>query len=229
MRYETDLMRLILTNETAQAMIDWVSRIYGESYVALWIYQVLGSALTGPGEIAEELRQETSPATATSQGLLSMWEEHYGLPTDESLSDEARRDKLILQSQVWGQCNPAKLAQAVSNLLGGAEVTVEERTDGHDTTPARDAAYMFLVSVHGDTPNTTGAGALIREMSPAHLTPVLRMDLREQTPRYYLGPGVHNSGTRTHNIPGVDPADYTILLDELSHYMIDEEDLLLFD
>lgn len=229
MRYETELMRHILVddehaNKIAQTMVDWVSQIYGDSYVGLWLFQVLGLAMTGPDEAAEALRKETTPATATSQGLLAMWEEHFGLPTDESLSDEARQAKLILQAQVWGQCNPAKLAQAVSNLLGGAEVTVEERTDGHNT-----AAYKFLVKVTGDTPNTAGAGALIRRMTPAHLTPVLRMDMSAKTIKYYIGPAIHNSGHQTHNVPGVDPADYTVLLDENSVYLLDEENMLLFD
>lgn len=224
MRYETELMRLILTDETARAMIDWVSRLYGESYVGLWLYQVMGLALTGPSKAAERLRTETTPATATADGLLPMWEEHYGLPTDESLSEDSRRAKLILQAQIWGQCNPAKLARAVSNLLGGAEVTVEERTDGHSAAP-----YKFLVKVSGDVPNTDGAGALIRRMTPAHLTPVLRMDLREPTATYYIGPGIHNTGRRTHSVPGIDPADYTILLDENSVRMLDEDNVLLFD
>ena len=45
MRYQTELMRSILTNETAQKIIDYISPIYGDSYVGLWLFQAIGTAL----------------------------------------------------------------------------------------------------------------------------------------------------------------------------------------
>ena len=45
MRNPTQLMRSILTDETAQKLIDYVSQVYGDSYVGLWIFQVIGAAL----------------------------------------------------------------------------------------------------------------------------------------------------------------------------------------
>ena len=223
MRYETELMRSILTDGTAQQMIDWVSRLYGESYVALWLFQVMGTALTGPAVLAESLRSETSPATASR--LLDLWEAHYELPTDGSLSDAARRARLILQSQIWGPCSPDHLAKALSNALGGAEVSIQERTDGgHAPAP-----YKFLVRVHGDIPTTVPAIRLLKRLTPAHLTPVLRVERTRQTPTVYVGVAVYRAGRRALSVPGIDPTDYTVLTDELGNYMIDESGVLLFD
>ena len=55
MRQPTELSAAILTNPIAQEIIDWVSPIYGNSYVGLWIYQAIGSALGRVQTIAESL------------------------------------------------------------------------------------------------------------------------------------------------------------------------------
>ena len=72
MRYQTELMRSILTDETAQKIIDYVSPIYGDSYVGLWLFQAIGTVLGELRNIAEKLRHETTPATADL--LLDYWE-----------------------------------------------------------------------------------------------------------------------------------------------------------
>ena len=164
MRYETELMRTILTDPTARLMIDWVSRIYGESYVGLWLYQVIGAALTEPYAIGEGLLTETSPDTADL--LLDLWEDHYGLPRDGGMTAEERRARLRLQTQVWGPCSPARLARAVSNALGGMAVTVDENTG-----PGR-----FTVRIQGGSRSTTQALAALDRVKPAHLKYDLRTD-----------------------------------------------------
>ena len=43
MNHQTELMRSILKNQKAQEIIDYVSPIYGNSYVGLWIYEAIGT------------------------------------------------------------------------------------------------------------------------------------------------------------------------------------------
>lgn len=157
MRYKTELMSAILTNEKAQEIIDYVSPIYGDSYVALWIYQAMGIILGEIYDIAAQLRYETTPATADL--LLPEWEKHYEIPTDTSLTKEQRQFRLISKTSTRGPCNPARLELAVSAALGGVKVEIEENV----------AKNTFLVNIREVVDDITPAVAALERMKPAHL------------------------------------------------------------
>lgn len=163
MRNQTELMKSILTNETAQKMIDYVSPLYGDSYVGLWIFQAMGTALGDFSQLADQLRYETNASTADL--LLDYWERQYGLPYDSSLTKEQRRARILDRKQNRGPCNPARLESAVSTALGGVEVNVTERV----------AQNTFLVNVRGVVQNLTPALSVIDRMKPAHLIYEIRV------------------------------------------------------
>lgn len=159
MRYQTELMRSILTNETAQKIIDYVSPIYGNSYVGLWLFQAIGTALDEVCKIAEQLKYETNPMTADL--LLDSWEREYGIATDTSLTKEQRRGKILAKTQSQGPVSPAKLSAAVSAVLGGVNVEITENVDKN----------TFLVDVREVVPSIAidPAVAVLERMKPAHL------------------------------------------------------------
>lgn len=157
MRYRTELMEKILTSEKAQEMIDFVSPIYGNSYVALWIFQAVGTILDEVYSIAERLRYEANPST--SELLLSYWEKHYKIPIDNSLITQQRQLRLSSKIQSRGPCNPQKLAAAVSVALGGAKVEITENV----------AKNTFLVNIRDVVYDPTPAVAVLERMKPAHL------------------------------------------------------------
>lgn len=163
MRYRTELMKSILTNETAQKMIDYVSPIYGNSYVGLWIFQAIGIVLDDICSIADRLRYETNACTADL--LLGYWEKQYGLPTDSNLTKEQRRERIITKKQNRGPCNPARLEAAVSAALGGVEVNITENV----------AQNTFLVNIREVVPSLVPAVAVIERMKPAHLIYQIRV------------------------------------------------------
>lgn len=169
MRNQTELMRSILTNETAQKIIDYVSPIYGESYVGLWLFQAIGVALEEVYKIAEQLKYETNPATADL--LLDYWEREYGIATDSSLTKEQRRAKIIAKTQTRGPANPARLSAAVSAALGGVDVDITENV----------AQNTFLVNVRDYVPSVTPAVAVLERMKPAHLIYQIRVAARMVT------------------------------------------------
>lgn len=166
MRYQTEMMRAILTNKTAQKMIDYVSPIYGDSYVGLWIFQAIGTALGKVCDICEDLMLETNPATATL--LLDQWEDQYGIPRNSTLTAEQRRAKILAKIQSRGPCNPAVLEAAVSAALNGAPVEITERV----------AKNTFLVNVRECVDDITPAVAVLERMKPAHLIYQLRVATR---------------------------------------------------
>lgn len=163
MRYETEMMRAILTNETARKIIDYVSPVYGESYVGLWIYQVIGTVLGEIYTIAEQLRYETNAATADL--LLDYWEDHYGIPRDTSLTAEQRRLRIIAKTQSRGPCNPAILETACSAAIGGIPVEITENV----------AKNTFLVNIREYIEDFTPVVAILERMKPAHLIYQIRV------------------------------------------------------
>lgn len=166
MRYRTELMQQILTNQKAQEIIDFVSRIYGESYVGLWIYQAIGTALDQMYQTAEQMMNETSPATADI--LLKSWETEYGIPVDSTLTTQQRRNQLLAKLQSRGACTPYRLAQAVSAALGGVKVEVTERT----------GTNQFTVNIRQGVDSIVPAVAVIERMKPAHLIYILQVAMQ---------------------------------------------------
>lgn len=127
-------MRRILTDSTAQRIIDFVSQLYGDSYVGLWLFQVIGCVLSPVSAVAEQLKQETSVFTASL--LIAEYENEYGITPDPTMTIEQRRNRVIAAMRVKGAITPVRLADAVSASLGGARVEVIEydanAADAHD-------------------------------------------------------------------------------------------------
>lgn len=163
MRSRTEMMQHILTDEMAQRIIDFVSPIYGNSYVGLWIFQAIGVVLDDVYKIAEQLRYETNAGTA--ELLLDYWEDHYGIPRDPSLNAEQRRLRIITKTQSRGPCNPVKLEAAVSAALGGVKVEITENV----------AKNTFLVNIRDFVEDFTPAVAVLERMKPAHLIYQIRI------------------------------------------------------
>lgn len=157
MRNPTELMKSILTNETAQKIIDYVSPVYGNSYVGLWIFQSIGVALSDIVAISEQLRYETNACTADL--LLDYWEKQYGIPANNSLTKEQRRERIINKKQSRGPCNPARLAAATSYALDGVAVDITENVDRN----------TFRVNIYDVVPSYSPAVSVIERRKPAHL------------------------------------------------------------
>lgn len=206
MRYQTDLMRSILTSETAQKMIDYVSPIYGKSYVGLWLFQAMGTVMDRVCEISEQLRYEANPATATL--LLDMWEDHYKLARNPELTTEQRRNRLIANYQAKGACNPSKLAAAVSSALGGVPVEVTENVSKN----------KFLVTVLESVESLHPAILVIERMKPAHLIYDIYIDVRT-VPTAVLKSAVAVTYGETYFVEATEP--------EIKSVFVEKETLVL--
>lgn len=159
----TALSTAILTDETAQRIIDYVSQIYGRSYVGLWLFEVIGEALTSVRGVADELRTETNPITANL--LLDYWETHYNIPADNTLTIKQRQARLESKLLSRGPCNPYRLATAISSALGGVEVEITENI----------AKNTFLVNIRSAVDDISPAVAVIERKKPAHLIYQIRV------------------------------------------------------
>lgn len=161
MRYQTELMRAILTSETAREIIDWVSQLYGDSYVGLWVFQVLGLVLGEVRAMTEQLRKEVQPVTA--EQLLDLWEESYGLTPDPTMSIRQRQARLAMRRLSRGAASPARLEQATQAATGYRAV-VTENTD----------PYTFTIGIFCDeVMDLEEVAEKLRWIKPAHQQMVL--------------------------------------------------------
>ncbi len=162
MRNPTDLSKAILTSPTAQKIIDYISPVYGNSYVGLWILQAIGTVFDDVVEMANQLRSEGNPVTSTL--LIDLWEQQYALPKDNSLTLEQRQARLAAKSKSRGPCNPERLAAAVSAAIGGIEVRIHENV----------APNTFLVEIQDYIPSILPVVAVLERKKPAHLVYEIR-------------------------------------------------------
>jgi uncharacterized UPF0146 family protein len=163
MRNPTELMRSILTDPTAQEIIDYIPPVYGDSYVAIHIIQAIGKVLGEVRKICDDLMYETTPATSAL--LLDYWEDQYAIPRDSSLTIEQRRARIVQKRLARGPCNPAVLAAAVSSTLGGIRVDINERV----------AKNTFEVLLYEQVNDLSPAIAVLDRLKPAHLIYEIRI------------------------------------------------------
>lgn len=115
MLYETDQMNAILMSETGRRMLEYITRVYDDSYTALWIFQAMGETVGEIVAFAEGLKLQTNPLTAT--WALDYYEDEYNLPRDSSLTLEERRARIVTKKQKQAPYNPYKIALAVATAL----------------------------------------------------------------------------------------------------------------
>lgn len=159
MKQQTELMRQILQNKTAQKIIDYVSPIYGDSYVGLWIYEAIGFVLSDIYEIAEKLRYETNPMT--TELLMGYWEEHYDLPLDSSLTMEQRRERLLDKIRYRAPANPERLEKSMETVLR-VPVEITERV-------AKNTFQVNIMASVCDFRKMLQALDVLNRRKPAHL------------------------------------------------------------
>lgn len=124
--YSTELMEQILTSEIGQQIIQRVTNKYGNSYVGLWLFQIIGMSNDEVKAMVEDFKNQTLPQTATWS--LSLWEQSMGLPVNESESVEQRRQNIIEKRRRRNAMNPARIEEIISAMTG-ADVRMDEYYD----------------------------------------------------------------------------------------------------
>lgn len=126
MSYNTELMQQILKSPAARDIVNQLAPIYGESRVALFLFQAIGAELDEMRKWADEVLLQATPHTATWS--LDYWEDEYSIPRDPTLGIEKRRERILSYLRYRAPMNPHTLARVASSAAEGAEVRIEERT-----------------------------------------------------------------------------------------------------
>lgn len=156
MRYRTELMESILTSPQAQKIIDYLTPMYGESYVGLWLLQSIGVILDECDTFVEEFKEQVTPSTAT--WTLEFWEKEYGIVPDPDWDIEQRRQNIMSTIRYKAPVNPKKMEDMVASIVG-MPVVISENS----------AKNTFTVQIKGYTTEYRKAIEAIEKMKPAHL------------------------------------------------------------
>lgn len=178
--HSTELAEEILTSDSARQMYNYVSPIYGNSYVGLWMFQVIGLELDRMMGYFEDIPNQLNPATTT--WLLPLWEERYGITPGADWTIERRREAVISKRKFNAPITPVKLGDILS-ALAGVLVEVIENTGKN----------KFSVYIRDNIPveKFSGAKEVTDEAKPAHLIYDIEIAARNDVNvSNYIGLGV---------------------------------------
>lgn len=153
-----ELKDRIFTTKTAYEMLDMISPIYDNSYLALWIIEVIAREYARIINVAKEIPDQAYPETATWS--ISLWEDRYGVTPYANQTLAERRVNVILRRDARSPVNPAKIKSIVRSITG-TECEVVENSE----------SYTFAVYVTAGTDRQLDEIAgIIRRIKPAHLS-----------------------------------------------------------
>lgn len=120
MKYTSKYIEEILTSPSAQRGLDYITPIYHDAYVALWLMQAIGLETDDFLQWVEEFQNQIIPQTATWS--LPYWEEEYGIPANQDLPIEERQQAVLLAVRTRAPMNPKKLTHILSLSVNLAKV-----------------------------------------------------------------------------------------------------------
>lgn len=150
----------IIRSPEAEAFLRSVTKgFYNQSFIGLWIYEVIGREWDELREWSEGMRTEIHPQTCTWS--IGIWEWVYGFPPDETLTLEERRRRVLSRVFSAKPINPEVLRRGIS-ATAGAEAEVKDFV----------SPYTFGVTLR-ITNNPIPLERILRyiyETKPAHLS-----------------------------------------------------------
>lgn len=216
-----DLRGSIITTKTSERLLNRVSPIYDDSYVGLWLYEIMGREFQNVWDIMDTIPQQFFPETAT--WALPFWERRYGLETDESLPIQTRRERIIEMRDKERWFGNYRLETWLAERSGGA-VTVIDHID----------TFMFGIRIESETrlsPNFDQHEAVryINQRKPSHLSYKLQYHAIKKIDLYagiaLYGSCIHALGPVP--MPNLEAERY--LVDELGNYLMDENFVVITD
>lgn len=153
---KTELMEQILQSTTAQEIIDYVSPIYGNSYIGLWLFQIIGMEFEEVKQFSKGIYDEIIISSATWS--LPFWEKEYGIDNVENMSYEQRRDRLLAAKKSKAM-NPKRMKDLLEST-SGAKIELIENVSKNG----------IRINLFGHVTNMEEIIALINKIKPAHIT-----------------------------------------------------------
>ena len=152
-------MSEILTSPSGQRMLSYVSPIYYQSKVMQAIFQAIGTEIDDLHEWITEIQDQLFPQTATWG--LKYWEQVLGLPTNEAVPIEQRRQTVLTKLATRTPVTP-NLIKQIAQSNTGKPATVENRIGPY--------TFRIIIKSDGTGVDLQRLDKAIDEAKPAHLT-----------------------------------------------------------
>jgi len=150
----------IIRSPEAEAFLRMVTQgFYDQSYIGLWLFEVMGREWDEMRAWSDELKSEIFVQTCTWS--IEIWEWVYGFEPDETLTLEQRRQRILNRVRGVRPINPEAIRRGIQELAG-------TETEVHDFK----GPYRFEVVLHPKPAPLPFEKILkyIREVKPSHLS-----------------------------------------------------------
>ena len=175
MERNTELVKKILQSETGQKLLGYVSPIYQQGRIGLWLFQVIGAELDEIKAWIAEIAQQAYPQTVTWS--IDIWERQYGMETNIEKNLKERRALLLAQVRERAPMTPHKMAQMVSAVGGGVDVRIQENI-------AANTFGIYLNTIPSDI-NEAAIRKAVDRCKPAHLIYEIAYEQSCRAENYY--------------------------------------------
>lgn len=149
----------IVKSDAGKKALKRVSQdFYNRSYLALWLFEVIGREWDETRKWTEDLKYEAFPQTCTWS--ISEWEKLYGIESDESLPLEYRRKMLMAKKIQRALMNP-EIIRTCAEAFTGTNIDVIDPS----------GPYCFMIVIHPLVRdfNFKELQNYINTMKPSHL------------------------------------------------------------
>ena len=169
----------IIRSPEAETFLNMVTKgFYDNSYIGLWIHEVIGREWDEMREWAEGLKKEIQPQTCTWS--IDVWERLYGIEPGEGLPLECRRQRVLSKILGAKPINPEVIRRGVNTLLGSSNGWAEV----HDFVEPY--CFEVILNLTGHKPlNYAEILNFVHEVKPAHLKMLIiaisKFDIKFQT------------------------------------------------
>ncbi len=150
----------ILTSPEGKRILNYVTQgFYHNSYIGLSLFQAIGLELDDMRHWVDDVRLQLFPQTATWS--IEYWENTFGIETNENLSLEYRRQRILTKLMERPPMNPAQVEKIVSRATDAIVKVIENV-----------APYTFKLIVEpvDDVPiNLVDGLKSLKRVKPSHL------------------------------------------------------------
>lgn len=110
------LKDIILQSRTGRRMIEWVSPIYDDSYVGLWMFEAIGREYDKLWDIVDTLPDQLFPQTVT--WAIELWERRYGITPAPGQDLASRRAAILFRQNMHPPMSPYRLETLIADMTG---------------------------------------------------------------------------------------------------------------
>lgn len=171
-------------SESAKRMMLTITQgFYDRSYVAKWLFEVIGQEMDTAKALYDELQQQIFPQTAT-WGLI-YHELKYGITALPEDSYETRRNRILSRMQLRGAMNPERMRSIIEGITGKPCEIVENISDYTFTV------HLTIATSDGNI-NEQELRKEIYKIKPSHLGFNVVTD-RPHEASIYIGAAMQNA------------------------------------